>query len=60
MNRWINFSMRYRREHHSVVNIEQFMQNEIVADTDLNLPPEFLKLGTVEISDIGRKPGQLC
>lgn len=49
--------MRYRREHHSVVNIEQFMQNEIVADTDLNLPPEFLKLGTVEISDIGRKPG---
>ena len=39
----------------SGVNIEQFIQNEIITDTDLNLPPEFLKLGTDEISDIGRK-----
>ncbi|MEA1906629.1 MAG: acylphosphatase, partial [Euryarchaeota archaeon] len=39
----------------SGVSIEQFIQNEIVTDTDLNLPPEFLKLGTDEISDIGRK-----
>ena len=39
----------------SGVSIERFIQNEIVTDTDLNLPPEFLKLGTDEISDIGRK-----
>ena len=39
----------------SGVGIKQFIQNEIVTDTDLNLPPEFLKLGTDEISDIGRK-----
>ena len=39
----------------SGVSIEQFIQNEIITDIDLNLPPEFLKLGTDEISDIGRK-----
>ena len=39
----------------SGVSIEQFLRNEIVTDTDLNLPPEFLKLGTDELSDIGRK-----
>jgi hypothetical protein len=31
------------------------LQNEIITDTDLNLPPVFLKLGTDELSDIGRK-----
>jgi len=39
----------------SGVSIEQFTKNEIITDIDLNLPPEFLKLGTDEISDIGRK-----
>ena len=43
----------------SGVSIEQFLRNEIVTDTDLNLPPEFLKLGTDELSDIGRT-GQGC
>ena len=39
----------------SGVGIEQFVKDEIVTDIDLNLPPKFLKLGTDEISDIGRK-----
>ena len=39
----------------SGVGIEQFVKDEIVTDIDLNLPPKFLKLGTDEIADIGRK-----
>jgi acylphosphatase len=39
----------------SGVGIEQFVKDEIITDIDLNIPPEFLKLGTDEISDIGRK-----
>jgi len=42
----------------SGVGIEQFVKDEIVTDIDLNLPPKFLKLGTDEISDIGRKLDQ--
>ena len=36
-------------------NIGQFVMDEIITDIDLNIPSEFLKLGTDEISDIGRK-----
>jgi len=39
----------------SGVGIEQFAKDEIVTDIDLNMPPKFLKLGTDELSDIGRK-----
>lgn len=39
----------------SGVSIEQFVKDEIITDIDLNMSPEFLKLGTDEISDIGRK-----
>ena len=39
----------------SGISIEQFVKDEIATDTDLNLPHEFLKLGTDELSDIGRK-----
>ena len=38
------------------ISIGQFVKDEIVTDIDLNMPSEFLKLGTDEISDIGRKP----
>jgi acylphosphatase len=37
------------------ISIGQFVKDEIVTDIDLNMPSEFLKLGTDEISDIGRK-----
>ena len=37
------------------VGIGQFVKDEIITDINLNIPPEFLKLGTDEISDIGRK-----
>jgi len=36
----------------SGISIEQFVKDEIATDTDLNLPHEFLKLGTDEISDL--------
>ena len=37
------------------ISIGQFVKDEIITDIDLNIPSEFLKLGTDEISDIGRK-----
>ncbi|PXF60604.1 MAG: hypothetical protein C4B59_08785 [Candidatus Methanogaster sp.] len=37
------------------ISIGQFVKDEIITDIDLNMPSEFLKLGTDEISDIGRK-----
>jgi acylphosphatase len=37
------------------ISIGRFVKDEIITDIDLNIPPEFLKLGTDEISDIGRK-----
>ncbi|RLG28560.1 hypothetical protein DRO03_09540 [Methanosarcinales archaeon] len=37
------------------ISIGQFVKGEIITDIDLNMPSEFLKLGTDEISDIGRK-----
>ena len=39
----------------SGIGIEQFVKDEIVTDIDLNLLPKFLKLGTAEIADLGRK-----
>ncbi|MEA1895255.1 MAG: acylphosphatase [Euryarchaeota archaeon] len=39
----------------SGISIGQFVTDEIITDIDLNMPSEFLKLGTDEISDIGRK-----
>ncbi len=44
----------------SGVGIEQFARDEIVTDIDLNMPPKFLKLGTDELSDIGRKLDKGC
>ena len=37
------------------ISIGQFVKDEIITDIDLNIPSEFLKLGTDEISDISRK-----
>ena len=37
------------------ISIGQFVKDEIITDIDLNIPSEFLKLGTDEIADIGRK-----
>ncbi|MHC1574952.1 MAG: acylphosphatase [Candidatus Methanogasteraceae archaeon] len=37
------------------ISIGQFVKDEIITDIDLNMPLEFLKLGTDEILDIGRK-----
>ena len=42
------------------ISIGQFVKDEIITDIDLNIPSEFLKLGTDEIADIGRKLDKGC